>query len=85
MELTIDNLDRMTPEQERTFLKKFDAELAYDDGSEAHSHLAAGRPIYYAKPDTPRDRVIKEYPDGRRQLVYFVDGIEVFDADLPSV
>ena len=85
MELTVENLDRMTPEQERVFLKKFDAELSYDDGSEARSHLAAGRAIYYATDDTPPDRAIKECPDGRRFLVHFEDGLEVIDKELSIV
>ena len=39
-----------------------------DDGLAAKTHLAAGRAIYYGDPRYP-DQIIKEYPDGRRQLV----------------
>ncbi|WP_419803665.1 hypothetical protein [Terriglobus sp.] len=31
--------------------------------------FAAGLPIYYAKADTPAGLVIKEFPDGHRELV----------------
>lgn len=55
--------------------------LAYDDGAEARSHLTAGRPIYYrSEDDTLPNVVLKEYPDGRRELVRFdmTTGKEVF-------
>lgn len=42
-----------------------------DDGAAARSHLEAGLPIYYSEDDTPADAIIKEYPDGRRELVSF--------------
>lgn len=46
-----------------------DIESSDGDDSAARSHLAAGRPIYYGEDDTPPNMVIKEYPDGRRELV----------------
>ncbi|HEX7819914.1 MAG TPA: hypothetical protein VF463_04785 [Sphingobium sp.] len=33
--------------------------------------MDAGRPIYYGEKDTPPGLVVKEYPDGRRELVRF--------------
>lgn len=42
-----------------------------DDGAAARTHLAAGRPIYYGDADTPCGLVIKEYSDGRKELVRF--------------
>lgn len=39
-----------------------------DDGLAAKTHLAAGRAIFYGDPQYP-GQVIKEYPDGHRQLV----------------
>ena len=42
-----------------------------DDGAVARSHLEAGFPIYYSEPETPEGVIIKEYPDGRRELVRF--------------
>jgi hypothetical protein len=52
-----------------------------DDGAAAREHLAAGFPIYYSEDDTPAGAVIKEYPDGRRELVRFDrDGEHPFQA-----
>ncbi len=48
-----------------------EAAARYDDGAAARSHLDAGRPIYYGEKDTPPGLVVKEYPDGRRELVRF--------------
>ena len=42
-----------------------------DDGAAARAHLDAGRPIYYGEIDTPTGLVVKEYPDGRKDLVRF--------------
>lgn len=41
------------------------------DDSAAEAMLAAGIPIYYSEKDTPEGLMIKEYPDGRRELVRF--------------
>lgn len=44
----------------------------------AREHLAAGRTIYYGENDTPDGLLIKEHPDGRRELVrHNRDGDEV--------
>ena len=51
--------------------------LAQDDGEAARSHLAAGRPIYYHSYEFP-ENLIKEYPDGRRELVTWKDGKDIF-------
>ncbi len=48
-----------------------DLEKIDGDDSAAREHLAAGRPIYICEDDTPAGLVIKEYPDGRRELVRF--------------
>ena len=42
--------------------------LAHDDGLAAKQHLAAGRPIYYGDDRYP-EGLIKEYPNGYRQIV----------------
>ncbi|MRR50426.1 MAG: hypothetical protein EG825_05855 [Rhodocyclaceae bacterium] len=47
---------------------EFDAALANDDGLAAKQHLAAGRAIYYGDERYP-EGLVKEYPDGRKQLV----------------
>lgn len=47
----------------------------------AREHLAAGRPIYYGEDDTPDGLLIKEHPDGRRELVrHHREGDEVVRA-----
>lgn len=42
--------------------------IARDAGQAAAMHLAAGRPIYYGDDAYP-DAIIREYPDGWKQLV----------------
>ena len=42
--------------------------ILLDDGRAAKAHLAAGRAIYYEEQRFP-GQTIREYPDGRRQLV----------------
>jgi len=39
-----------------------------DDGETVKAHLAAGRPIYYCEDAYPSE-IIREWPDGRRELV----------------
>jgi hypothetical protein len=51
--------------------EEFERQLANDDGGAAKAHLAAGNPIYYTEADTPEHTCLKEYPDGRRELVTF--------------
>ena len=41
----------------------------------AKAHLAAGRAIYYGDPRYP-GQIVKEYPDGRRQLVHIDVGAD---------
>jgi len=40
-----------------------------DDGAEARRRLAAGLPIYYVEPDTPKGLVVRESPDGQKDLI----------------
>lgn len=47
----------------------FVREVKRDDDSAARSHLEAGRPIYYREPGTPPGLVIREDPDGCRELI----------------
>ena len=68
MDSPLENLSQMTPEQEAQFWEQFECELDSDTGEAAKAHLAAGRPIYYMDPAYP-DQIVKEYPDGRRELV----------------
>ena len=45
--------------------------LRSEDETAAREHLAAGFPIYYSDARTPEGTLIKEYPDGHRELVRF--------------
>lgn len=45
-----------------------DADFA-DDGAEAAGHLAEGRAIYFRDGSTPAGKVVRQGPDGRRELV----------------
>jgi len=69
--LEVQNVDQMTSEQEERFWALFTQQLMEGDDSVAREHLTAGFPVYLAESDTPSDRCIKEYPDGRREHVYF--------------
>ncbi|MGB4780774.1 hypothetical protein [Candidatus Methylomirabilis sp.] len=44
------------------------AEELLDDGEAAKAHLAAGRAIYYSDNEYP-GQIVREWPDGSRQLV----------------
>ncbi|KYL87137.1 hypothetical protein SQ54_23880 [Klebsiella pneumoniae] len=55
-------------------------DLLRGDESAAQESLEAGVPIYYVEDDTPSDLLIKEHPDGRRELVRFsYEGDEVVE------
>jgi hypothetical protein len=54
------------------------ASLVVGDDSAAKASLAAGVPIYYAEEDTPAAGLIKEYPDGHKEMVTFSNGTESF-------
>lgn len=43
----------------------------HDDGAAAQEHLRVGFPIYYVEEDTPPNLLVKEHPDGQRELVRF--------------
>ncbi|WP_216636090.1 hypothetical protein [Paramagnetospirillum marisnigri] len=77
----ISKLETMTEAEERRFVTAFTSALASDKGDEAKRHLAAGRPIYYSD-DQYREGIVKEHPDGRRQLVTFANDREVLIRDL---
>ncbi len=76
MEMKLENLEAMTDVEERVFWRMFDVQLARDDGSAARAHLQAGRPVYYREDSTPSGLVVKEFPNGARELVRFVNGVE---------
>ncbi len=74
-------LGAMSEAADRQFAAAFTRALASDAGEEAKRHIAAGRAIYFGDDRFP-DGVVKEYPDGRRQLVNFQDDREVVIRDL---
>lgn len=43
--------------------------VARDGDFAVRDHLSAGFPVYYCESDTPSGLVVKEYPDGRCELV----------------
>lgn len=47
-------------------------------GRAAKDCLAKGVPIYYSSNDIPRGCVIKEYPSGKKEVVDFSTGKEIF-------
>ena len=59
----------MSEAEEQAFVAAVESDFMHDDDTAARAHLAAGRDIYYRKPDTPTGLVIREYPGGRRELV----------------
>lgn len=68
MTCEIDRLDRMDKSEQRKFWVLFERELRRDDGDAGKSHLRAGRPIYYCVDDFT-DEMVREWPDGRKELV----------------
>jgi hypothetical protein len=70
--------DEMSEAEVEEWDRGFIAALEAGDDSAARASLAAGVPIYYREEDTPVPGLIKEYPDGRRELVTFHNGSEQF-------
>jgi hypothetical protein len=64
----------MTPHQGKPvmqtneLLREIEQAAHFDDGLAAKTHLAASRAIYYGDPQYS-GQIVKEYPDGRTQLV----------------
>ena len=55
----------------------FDDAVHKDDGGdEVRCALGRGIAVYYLEEDTPQGCIIKEYPDGRKELVSFSSGSE---------
>jgi hypothetical protein len=72
-------IDTMTADQERAFLH----ELERSNDAEAKAHLAAGASIVYREQTTPPGHIIRKYPDGRRELLHYVDGLPIVVRELP--
>ena len=47
-----------------------EAAILHDDNAFA-PHFAAGHPVYLRDADTPPGHVVKQFPDGRRELIGF--------------
>ncbi|MGX7005130.1 hypothetical protein [Caballeronia sp. KNU42] len=56
---------------DQEFWQQLETALLSDDGAAAKAHLEAGFPIYVVEEDTPRNTVVKIFPEGDRQLVTF--------------
>ncbi|MDO8777170.1 MAG: hypothetical protein Q7K57_52365 [Burkholderiaceae bacterium] len=54
----------------------FESSISNDDGKAALQHLAAGRAIYYSDSKHPKG-LVKEHPDGRKQLVRIGENHEI--------
>ena len=81
-DLDFSQFETMTEADERRFMAVFTKALASENGEEARQHLEAGRHIYYGD-DRYKDAIVKEFPDGRRQLVTFDDdSVEAIIRDL---
>jgi len=74
-------IDTMTADQERAFLRALERSIDAD----AKAHLAAGASIVYREQTTPPGHIIRKYPDGRRELLCYVDGHAAVVRELPPV
>ena len=67
-QLPFDKVESMTPMEEQVFWTALENRLSNDDGAAAKEHLAAGRSIVYGDDRFP-DALVREWPDGRRELI----------------
>ena len=58
----------MTNAEKQDLWEDLEQALTQDDEQAAQSHLAAGRPVHYCDDRYP-DAIVREWPDGRRELV----------------
>ncbi len=79
--IDVSAIDDMNEREELKAFATFTNDLANDRGEAASSHLAAGRAIYFVD-DRYGDAIVKQYPDGRRQIVDFTDDREIVIRDL---
>jgi hypothetical protein len=66
--LDVRMLETAGPVDERRFFEAFEQEIEGAGDEAARHHLNAGRPIYVGEDAFP-GRVIRLYPDGRRELM----------------
>ena len=82
MNTDFDQIERMADAEQSAFVRQWATAFASDQGDTAREILAAGLPIYYTEADTPDDQVIRQMPDGTRQLVRWSGDIEVVVREL---
>lgn len=61
-------LETASPQEEQQFFDNLEKELSEGSDEVAKSHLAAGRAIYIGDDEFP-GKVIRLYPDGRREII----------------
>lgn len=66
--LDVRMLETAGPVEEGRFFEAFEREIEGAGDEAARHHLSAGRPIYIGDDAFP-GRVIRLYPDGRRELM----------------
>lgn len=73
MSTTMNHMHEQRAEREPSdrLWKELTSAVRRDAGVAAKEHLAAGRAIYYSESDTPDGLLVKEHPDGRRELIRF--------------
>jgi hypothetical protein len=59
----------LSKDGEISLISLFEADLAHDRGEAALLHLQAERPIHYVEESTPDGHVIRERPNGDRELL----------------
>lgn len=57
-------------DDEEEFAAFLEAAILHDDNAFA-PHFAAGHAVYLREADTPPRHVVKQFPDGRRELIGF--------------
>jgi hypothetical protein len=65
----MNEMNRLAPVDASDLWLVIEKGLAKDGDFAVHEHLAAGFPVYYSESDTPAGLLVKEHPDGRRELV----------------
>ncbi|WP_179404339.1 hypothetical protein [Burkholderia guangdongensis] len=66
--LDVRSLETAGPAEEGRFFEAFEREVEGTGDEAARHHLNAGRPIYVGEDAFP-GRVVRLYPDGRRELM----------------
>jgi hypothetical protein len=65
----MNEINRLEPADAPDLWPEIEIGLASDGEFAVREHLAAGFPVYYSEFDTPAGLLVKEHPDGRRELV----------------